>query len=154
MTSSSPGGQWLPFRGHDAVTSLSHPLRTPSFLPYPEVVGSNPKKPKTNFTSNLLRENCSKQCLFLQVDWFLSFESCTLLLFFNYPTFISKLFHFFTYPMGLGNCTYLLSWLSFLHFFLNSILSAVLCDLWKTIELLSTSFFQIPSLIARLGWAA
>ena len=30
--SSRPGGQWLPFRGCDAVPSLSHHLRTTSFL--------------------------------------------------------------------------------------------------------------------------
>ena len=53
---------WRPvatIQGRDAVPSLSHPLRTPSFLPYPEVVGSNPETPEKNFTSNLLQENSS-----------------------------------------------------------------------------------------------
>ena len=42
-TYSSPGGQWLPFRGCDVIPSLSHPLHTPSFPSYPEVLSSNPE---------------------------------------------------------------------------------------------------------------
>ena len=59
-----------------------------------------------------------------------------LISFFYYQTFKSKLFHFFTIPPVLQ-----LSLISFL----NPILSAVLCDLWKTIKLLFTPFLQMPS---------
>ena len=41
VTSSSPGGQWLPFKGCEEVPSLSDPLSHTFFLSYPEVVGSN-----------------------------------------------------------------------------------------------------------------
>ena len=147
MTSSSPGGQWLPFRGHEVVPSLSHPLYTPSFHHIPRWWVQNPRHPKKFhikiITRQLFQTNSVSSSRPVSFNWKLY-----LIYFLCYPTFISKLFHFITYPTGIGSWTLLLYWISFHYLFLNRILSSVHYDLWKTIELLSTSFFQIPSVIA------
>ena len=55
VTSLSPGGQWLPFRGRNAVPSLSNPYATVSLLCLLEVVGSNPN-PSKNFSAEIYHE--------------------------------------------------------------------------------------------------
>ena len=56
--------------------------------------------------------------------------------------------HMISFAINVSYVSEIHSWLSFHYPFLNLILSAVLCDLWKTIELLSTPLRQIPSLIS------
>ena len=65
VAASSPGGQWLPFRGRDVVPSLSLPYAaTPSLPSYLEVAGSIPETPEI-FHFNIITINCSiKLCSF------------------------------------------------------------------------------------------
>ena len=59
VTSQCPGGQWLPFRGRNAVPSLSSPYATVSLLCYLEVVGSNPDQARNFFTWKFIGKiNC------------------------------------------------------------------------------------------------
>ena len=144
VTSSSPGSQLLPFRGCDA---LSHPLGTPSFM-LCRGRGFKSQDPRNIFHIKFIMRKLS-QTIYVSSIQPVSFNwKLHLISFLYYPTFKRNLFHFFTYSTGLWSCTQFLSWLSFHYPFLNPILSAILCDLWKSIELLSTPYLQIPSLIA------
>ena len=115
VTSSSPGGQWLPFRGRDAVPSLSHPIRTSSFITSSEVVGSNTETPEKIFISNLLRENYFIQILLFQVDQF-SFNSRAVPNFFPSTT-CYKSFLYLTYFRYFSHR----SWMMYLTIFLLSL---------------------------------
>ena len=59
VATSSPGGQCLPFRGRDAVPSLSLPYATSSLPSHLEVVGLIPETPEF-FHIKITAKNCSK----------------------------------------------------------------------------------------------
>ena len=75
VTYLSPGGQWLPLRGHDAVPSLSHPFCTPSILLIKRLWIQIPRHlKKFSHQNNYKKMIPNKLCLF-KLTSFLQFKA-------------------------------------------------------------------------------
>ena len=133
VTYSSPGGQWLPLRGHDAVPSLSHPFCTPSILLIKRLWIQIPRHlKKISHQNNYKKMIPNKLCLF-KLTSFLQFKSSSSLHSLRIHLSLESCSTSLPFSPALDDVPNFFTFISFHYPFMNPILSSILYDLWKTI---------------------